>query len=62
MDISDVYEMKGGRVLGTGVTGAVRVVQHKLTGKEYAHFCAFPGCVAIASVSRCPRDTVLKAA
>ena len=37
MDINDVYEMKGGRVLGTGVTGAVRVVQHKLTGKEYAH-------------------------
>ena len=37
MDINDVYQMKGGRVLGTGVTGAVRVVQHKLTEKEYAH-------------------------
>lgn len=37
MDINQAYEMEGGRILGTGVTGAVRIVKHKITGKEYAH-------------------------
>jgi hypothetical protein len=38
ISIDDLYEGMGrGKVLGTGITGAVRIVKNKRTGKEYAH-------------------------
>jgi calcium-dependent protein kinase len=37
VSVDDFYEMENGKVLGTGVTGAVRVVINKKTGKHFAH-------------------------
>ena len=37
ISIHDLYQMNDGKVLGTGVTGAVRIVTNKKTGKQYAH-------------------------
>ena len=37
LSVDDLYTMGNGKVLGTGVTGDVRVVVQKSTGKKYAH-------------------------
>jgi len=34
--VSDVYEITGGDVLGTGISGVVRTVKHKTTGEVFA--------------------------
>lgn len=35
-DIRQTYEVESGKVLGAGMTGWVRIVQHRLTGQKFA--------------------------
>lgn len=35
-DINEFYEIEGGKVLGTGVSGSVRICIHKVTKLEFA--------------------------
>ena len=34
--VEEVYEIHGGKILGTGVSGIVRIATHRVTGKKYA--------------------------